>query len=175
MAKVVIVCQSLKYCVYFHPLNKKPEILNLIDEDNPDILAFTELLDKTDPELSEAELKINGYETFYGSNPQRGVVIYAKEDLNPKRFNEFDHTNFSEQVWCTIKDESILIGNIYKSPHSSEENKEELLNLIKSDIFNRFQKVYITGDFNYPNIKWDGSYNSEKDQIFIERHLEMHF
>ena len=104
-----------------------------------------------------------------GSNPQRGIVIYVKDNLNPKRFNAFDDDyNFSEHAWCTIKDETILIGNIYKSPHSTDENKEELLKLLKSDILNKFDKVYITGDFNYPKINWKETDNNEKDNILIE-------
>ena len=66
-------------------LNKKAEILNIIDNDSPDILAFTEILDKKNPVISDAELNIDGYETFFGINPKRGIVLYVKEELNPKR------------------------------------------------------------------------------------------
>ncbi|MCP3849730.1 MAG: hypothetical protein GY694_05770, partial [Gammaproteobacteria bacterium] len=152
-------------------LNKKDEILTLIDNERPDILAFTELLDKKNPELSQAELKLQGYETFYGENPGRGVVLYAREDLNAKRFNNLNSHNFSEHVWCTFKSENgetVLIGNVYRSPSSSDSNYDELLNILKSDIINTFDRVYITGDFNLPDIDWNSTNNSEKDQLFIE-------
>ena len=152
-------------------MNKKAEITNLIEKENPDVLCFTETLDKRNPELTEAEAKINGYETFLGKNPQRGTVIYVKETLNPKRSLEHETNDYTEHVWCSIKynDENILIGNIYRSPNSSDNNNEKLLNLLKNKTNEKFDKIFITGDFNLPNINWQTGLSSNIYEIsFIE-------
>ena len=119
----------------------------MIEKDNPDVLSFTETHDKRNPELTEAEAKIIGYETFLGKNPQRGTVIYVKESLNPKRFLELESNDFAEHVWCsiTMEKEKILIGNIYRSPNSSENNDVKLTSLLKSKNLDKFDKIFITG------------------------------
>ena len=45
--------------------NKKEEIIDIINNESPDILAFTELLNKKCPSITKAELKLKGYDEFY--------------------------------------------------------------------------------------------------------------
>ena len=135
------------------------------------MFALTELLDKRNPVLSEAELKIPGYQTFYTQHPLRGVSIHVKESLNPKVCNVFDDKNFNEHVWCsfiTQNNEKVLIGNIYKSPNSSDLNTHKLFDILKDNAINQYDKVYITGDFNFPKVKWNSSNNNNLDEIFVE-------
>ena len=128
-------------------------------------------------------MKLPGYETFFVNNPHRGVSIHVKEELNPKICNEFDHLEFSEQVWCTFNsnnNEKILLGNIYRSPNSSEDNSFKILDIIKSEVFNLYDKIYITGDFNYPSIDWslskivddEHSFKGALKDAFLIQHID---
>ena len=47
--------------------NKKEEILEMVDNERPDILVFAELLNKKNPVITDAELKIQGYDHFFES------------------------------------------------------------------------------------------------------------
>ena len=61
-----------------------------------------------------------------------------------------------------------MIGRIYKSPNSTEKNTQELLKLMKSDLLNNYDKIYIVGDFNYPSVRWDGEWSNNKYKEFVE-------
>ena len=105
--------------------NKKHEIKDLVQQENPDIICFTEIFNKKDPNIEVAELKIDGYDIFLEKNPQRGVIIYTKECLKAQEFTEFQKLNFKESSWCSFEtpnNEKVLIGNIYHSPNSNIEN-----------------------------------------------------
>ena len=91
--------------------------------------------------------------------------------MNAKSFTKLEKYNFKENVWCsftTHNNENILIGNIYHSPHSEDSNTENLLNLLKCTDYNHFNKVYITGDFKYPNLNWNGKCDHSKNEMFKE-------
>ena len=117
-------------------------------------------------------MQLEGYDLFLGKNPQRGVLIYTNQSINAQEYCDFDNLNFKESIWCTFKSknkENILIGNIYHSGSSNEQNTNTLCTILKDDdnVFSRFDRVIITGDFNYPNIKWPSNCNlSNKDETF---------
>ena len=74
-------------------------------------------------------------------------------------------------MWCNFtstNEEKVLIGRIYKSPNPTEKNTQELLKLMKSDLLNNYDKIYIVGDFNYPSVRWDGEWSNNKDNEFVE-------
>ena len=126
--------------------NKKHEIKDLVQQENPDIICFTEILNKKDPNIEVAELKIDGYDIFLEKNPQRGVIIYTKECLKAQEFTEFQKLNFKESSWCSFEtpnNEKVLIGNIYHSPNSNIENTNKLFEILKDDsnIYTKFEKL----------------------------------
>ena len=76
----------------------------------------------------------------------------------------------------------MLIGNIYRSPNSVEENDNELYELLNY-LQNKFKvTILITGDFNYSHIEWYQDYGhgasakclSDNDMKFINT-LRQHF
>jgi len=72
----------------------------------------------------------------------------------PSAFEEyvlimFKNKHFSNQM---------LIGNIYRSPNSAEENDNKLYELLNYPQ-NKFEvPILITGDFNYSHIEWYQDY-----------------
>ena len=102
--------------------------------------------------------------------PKRGVAIYRSKSLNAAECEELKGSVSQESVWCNFtstNEENVLIGRIYKSPNSTEKNIQELLKLMKSDLWNNYDKIYIVGDFNYPSVRWDGEWSNNKDE-FVE-------
>ena len=138
---------------------------------------FTEILDKTNPEITEPELFIQDYDCFHNidiksiSGHKRGIVTYIKSSLNAKVFKETDNINFEECIWQSFMSanrENILIGNVYHSPNSSDTNTSNLNLLLKNQSLNSFDKIILAGDFNYPTIDWEGGWTGTKDEIFVE-------
>ena len=152
-------------------LNKLDELKLIVDEKNPDIIAITEVMPKNKEILTVNEISIPGYDNFTNKNPKRGVIIYAKSQLNAVECLDLNENNFEENTWIhfTNKDKkSTLIGCLYKSPNTTKENEEELCKLIRNDKINSFDKVCIVGDFNYPNINWKGTNEGQKESKFID-------
>ena len=158
--------------------NKKEEIVNMVNDEDPDIIVFNEILSKSNPTITKAELNIKGYDHFYKeekpedkTDKRRGVIIYTKESLNAQYFDGFDNVEFRENIWITFKscnNEKVLVGNVYHSGSSSDANTEKLLEILKSPCYNLYDHVYICGDFNYPTIDWEGGWSNERDNKLVE-------
>ena len=153
-------------------LNKKSELLVLIDELKPDIIGITEFKAKNQFYIPlDSEYEVPNYDLFMNKDPKRGVALYFHKKLNAKEYYLLGNTKFEECVWGTFvggKGERVLIGCIYRSPNSSVANDERLFDLLKNEDIQKFDKVCITGDFNFPNVRWDGEWSGDKNNIFIE-------
>ena len=150
--------------------NKKDELLTKIEELKPIIISLTETIPKRRENLMDCEYDIPGY-TVFVNNKQRGVALYIKESLNPQSVDDLSESNYDISTWAKFLSPdglSVLIGCLYKSPSTSNDNKMELLSLLKSDTLSKFDHVLITGDFNFPNILWDGSWPGKEENDFIE-------
>ena len=164
-------------CLYTNAdslLNKRDELLTLIQEIKPNVISITEVRSKGKraDEVNNLEYSIDGYDMFLNDKPKRGVAIYTEKKLNAHQFDELNCHNFEENVFCTFKGvngEKVLIGCLYRSPNSSDENKDNLFNLLKSDKLQNFDKVCITGDFNFPTLQWNGTYTGEKDSDLLQK------
>ena len=63
--------------------------------------------------------------------------------------------NFNESVWCEIivsQNEKLLVGLIYRSPSSSQQNNDMLLSTINRAIELGYSNYLFFGDFNYKEI-----------------------
>ena len=152
-------------------LNKLDELKCLTEEKKPDIIAITEYFPKQYTDITMSEIAIPGYDQFTNENPKRGVIVYAKSHLNAKEITDINEDNFQECVWISIinKDKkSTLIGCIYKSPNTTAENEEKLFTLIKSKKIEKYDKVCIVGDFNYPNASWNMPCSGTKENKLID-------
>lgn len=102
---------------------------------------------------------MDGYVCFTNigeDHAHRGVVIYTKCGLKAQQVSTEDIREVVESVWVEIplrNDEKLLVGNVYRSPHSSEMNNNRL-NKLLCDMSKDRSHVLITGDFNHPEIDW---------------------
>ena len=84
-----------------------------------------------------------------------------------------------------VEEESLVLGLVYRSPSSSEENNEELNRTIKSIADTNPTHLAIIGDFNYPEIDWlqerstashnhpaTKFYKATKDSFLIQHQLQ---
>ncbi|XP_065671854.1 uncharacterized protein LOC136089716 [Hydra vulgaris] len=88
-----------------------------------------------------------------------GVCIYTRKDLIAFEINSIELCYPDiEKIWCGLKYEfeKILVGWVYRPPNSANSS-----NLCKSILAAKrvydnsaFTGFLLTGDFNYPNIKW---------------------
>ena len=143
----------------------------VISEVNPHIIAVTELKPKRLKSIELAEFSIPGYTLFLNKDPVLGAGLYMKNSLNAAECVELNDNNFHESVWCSFTgndDETVLIGCIYKSPNSNDQNVENLHKLLIKAGSMKFDKICIVGDFNYPTVKWNGEWTSTKDEIFVD-------
>ena len=138
---------------------KMNELKHIIQSENPDIIGVSEVLTKKNSTINMAELNINNYDCFCDiPTMRRGTVLYFKKSMNARKYNELDSFNFVESVWATFNShnkERVLIGCMYRSGSSSEENFNNMRNLLSSNKISQFDKVYIAGDFNFPEINWE--------------------
>ena len=157
--------------------NKKAELFTRIEQEKPDIIAITETKSKAEHDDSNV-FDIPNYDKFENINPQRGVVIFINNMYNARSVDILNSQDYQEGVWCSFKsieDFKVLVGCVYRSPSSNDNNNKLLSELLKHQELRRYDKVCIMGDFNYPKLNWDGSdiYNQDddkenKESMFIE-------
>ena len=142
-------------------INKRQELKLLLNslKDRPDIVAVTEILPKSPiQQLLPSEFKLEGYKVFFlglDNKKSRGILFYVAMNLEVSVVNI--PLAFEECLFLTAKSSSgqkILIGNIYRSPNSLQENDNELYELFEYCERNfKMPKVFV-GDFNFRNIDW---------------------
>lgn len=160
-------------------INKLDELRLLVTEKEPDIIILNEVLPKRlrrRKNISSTDFKLDGYELFLPSDQVgRGVLMYFKTFLNVCEVDCLNNDGFEESIWIRVKlwnQDSLLIGNIYRSPSSSVANNAHLNELILKATSQKDSHLLIVGDFNYGNIDWENMQSRDSvDQcssIFVE-------
>ena len=142
-------------------MNKRSELCSLIDSENPHVLTLTEFGASTN--VSDGELGIDGFSLYRGDHSSgggglgKGAAIYIKNSLNHSACPSFDENEFDCSAWCTVllsDGKRLLIGVIYRSPNSTENNNEEMLKILRMASKTKTDYLLICGDFNLPKIDW---------------------
>jgi len=143
-----------------------------IKDIKPHIVGLTEIKAKNQVyPVGDSEFEIPNYDMFLNKNSKRGIALYFDKTLNARECDELNDTDFEESLWCTFKganDESVLIGCLYRSPSAQLVNTEKLIQLLKCNKLSHYDKICIFGDFNFPDICWDGTWRGESNNQFIE-------
>ena len=153
---------------------KLNEMLGCIEKHKPSIIMLTEIEPKAKKDqtkqIKDSEINIQNYVLFTNKERKRGVAVYIDKRLNPRECTQDINEKFEECVFCEIEgaySEKILLGCMYKSPNSSKENIQNMLQTLKREEMKKYDIVCITGDFNYPKVKWNGV-NTGDNEIFVE-------
>ena len=83
----------------------------------------------------------------------RGILLYIKESLGATDYQV--NEPFQEHIWCKLsltRGDNLLIGCIYRSPHSNADNNQNLHNLLKNMCAQKPSHILILGDFNFKEI-----------------------
>ena len=139
--------------------NKIDEVKVLLAGEKPDIMIITEVCAKNRTEATPVvSLMCQGYDLFTNELEKRGIAMYVKKSLKAN-VEDLNMEQVDEALWCSIKlrgSDKLLVGAIYRSPSSSEENNKALMKQIKTCLERRdFTHYVITGDFNLRNIDWE--------------------
>ena len=161
-----------KYKIYYTNVDcltsaKHKEMETIIETDDPDIIAITEVQAKnTSRKIEESEMNLNGYCLYHNlEKGNRGVCIYVRENLNSSE-SEIK-PDFTESLWVEIREttmQKVLIGCVYRSPNSTEENSKKINKFIEKLGNIKNTSLILLGDYNYPKITWneDGGHTEDK-------------
>ena len=162
--------------------NKMEELLTVLEETKPDVVAITEFLAKnrTQSTTSGAVWHIQGYTTFIPNLENydgRGCVIYTKESLEAfevevKGINKTEHITIGI---CCSNNQKLLMSCVYRSPSITDPEiipeLNKLFNLKVSDK-NRYDLRLILGDFNIKEINWESGTTSTSETHISTQFLE---
>ena len=148
-------------CVSFNAdsvLNKRDELLILVQDSNPDIIAVQEVYPKNidKKQVQTSELNIPNYEFFQSQNPALGAGLYIKSSLKPLEV-QIGEADTVESVWVRIRlcgQDSLLVGSVYRSPSSSDSNDRKIDNLLCAASESGHSHILVMGDFNHKFIDW---------------------
>lgn len=170
---------SLYYTNADNLMNKIDELKARIHTISPDILVLVEVYPKTGSsmEITAVELNITGYQMYRSKveNRSRGVIIYVSDSLSSSLEVDLTTHSFTESVWVTIRcnnNDTLLLGGIYRSPQSTVENNNLLLDLFGKAKGKQYSNILIIGDFNLPEIDWDLWITSRSENHFSFNFLE---
>ena len=102
-------------------------------------------------------MSLEGYDCCF-EGEGRGVCIYTKKWQKAIQVDDFSGMNFKESIWCETRlsdEDNLLVGCVYRSPSSPEENNARLLDLINAACPKKFSHLLIMGDFNFSEVDWD--------------------
>ena len=150
-------------CIYTNAdrlTNKFDELISIIKHDDISIVAIVETLPKDlehrkiDP--NDIKFVLPGYSVIH-NNKGRGLCLFIKDGIDFIRQPDYETFDTSIFVKIKTKEDSLTLGVVYKSPSSSVEQVQIMLDQINS-ISNKHQhpndKLLLLGDFNFPQIDW---------------------
>jgi hypothetical protein len=153
--------------------------MDLIEAQKPHVLALTEF--GASNAMEEGELGIEGY-TLYRRNhsdgkggPGKGVAMYVSNQLDHSAAPTLERVDFNCSAWSNIKlaeNKTLLVGVVYRSPNSVEQNNQQLLTLLRAASSIKCEYLNICGDFNLPSIDWNVSQSREAENAFSSTFVE---
>ena len=166
---LIINFQSIK--------NKTADLEVILYKENPDIISGSETW--LNPNIHSSEIFNSNYEIFRKdrSDKHGGVLLAIKSSLIAEEIIIEPKTNV-ESVFCKISRHNsppLIVGSIYRPPNSNIEYMTDLCNqLINLKEKNKNAVIWITGDFNLPDINWEThaiekhQNTKEINELFIE-------
>ena len=140
----------------------------------PNIIGVTETWAKEGKQYN-----LEGYDSYRNDRGDGygGAILYIKIGIEHRVCHPLNTQGFDNSVWCWIIEKGgkkTLVGNIYRSTGSTEENNRLLLDklLLANDIAGD-NRLLLLGDFNLPNVDWEdrdlmrGAVKIEEDMLEV--------
>lgn len=157
--------------------NKSEELKARKDAEYTMIIGINEVLPKNSRYAPTVPvLSIEGYDLFInnlsGKTGIRGTALYIKSDLKATEVSM--SVVFKKHIFVSVdlaEGNKLLIGCIYRSPNSSEENNDSLNYLLLEAGNSKYSHKLIMGSFSYRNINWV-SYTTEYENKIEIKFIE---
>lgn len=131
--------------------------------------------------ITNAQINIPNYQIVRQDRDKRhrgGVLLYVHNSLPTSNICSFDD-GFCGAVMCYIKSINAVVASIYRPPGAPISSFENLLKFIQrniTDISNNQCDIFLMGDFNLPNMRWQHSAQiPEKPSVNASESLLTHF
>ena len=142
--------------------NKVAEFHHLIDQHKPAVIDITESW--CDSMATDTELSLAGYSLYRKDRhigKGGGVLLYIHESLSVTPIQSLNYIYVKDSIWCSLSLSdcaSMLIGLVYRSPNSSDDNNNKLLRLLQNlPYIHPHTYLLLMGDFNFPYIDWNNN------------------
>ena len=141
--------------------NKHAEFEAYIKAHKPQIICLNEILPKTTRDRTDwLNFEIPNYTKHQPSTDKinRGTVTFVHKSIESSPDVHLNSHPVVDAVWCQLKlkQETVIIGNIYRNPNGTPENSAEINNMINAACDrHRCKNILIVGDFNYREINWN--------------------
>ena len=106
-------------------------------------------------------LNLKGFTAYRNdrSDGKGGAILYVKDGIEQRVCRPLNTQGFDNSAWCWIVEKGgkkTLVGNVYRSTSSTEENDKLLLEkLLLANEVAGDNRMLIMGDFNLPNVDWE--------------------
>lgn len=150
--------------------NKRIEFEARVRTLEPDIIGITEVNPKNASwRLEQQELQLPGY-SLHCNLEGRGVALFIRNLISTSDVN---CQNDESTIWSMVNlknGDVLLVGVVYRSPSSSDEQNSQLIQTITEMVQRRPSHLLIMGDFNFPGINWEeqSSVGSCQEHMFLE-------
>ena len=128
----------------------------MIGTTKPGIVSVTETWGKS--EKPDSVYDLEGYNLYRNnmSDGYGGTILYIRKGIDQRVCRPLNTLGFDNSAWCWIIEKGgkkTLVGSIYRSPNSTEENNKLLLDkiLLANEIAGD-NRLPCLGDFNVPFI-----------------------
>ena len=141
--------------------NKLIELESYINDHQPHVICLNEMLPKSCKNISDVlSFEIPNYKKYTTSTDgqmNRGTATFIHETIESEQCVFLNSQPPTDTVWCHVKlkKDTLLLGNVYRSPNNSPEDNNILNTFISTACDqNRNKNVLIVGDFNCKDISW---------------------
>ena len=162
--------------------SKKSELLKLIENKQPHLIAITEVKLKNGDDRKEQDYSLKNfllYSTNIGHEKGRGIIILIHISIASSVLQIQPLTEYEEACLLEVKlnkKDVMIFGCFYRSPTksiSSENNNINLNILVNTLALNkRYSHLCLVGDFNYKDINWENWSTPHLDESDEEKFIK---
>ena len=139
-------------------MNKKEEFEAILGMYKPHVAIVTEVLHKRRKlDVQKSEIQVKGYKLFTNIEEKRhrGIAIYVDDKVIASEITIDNIHIDSLYVELKIQKRNMIIGGVYRSPNSTEEQDQQICSNMENVCNKNKKDVLIVGDYNCPTIDWE--------------------